>query len=157
MALPRLPDIKCPQCGVSFRPYRRNRKYCSQKCMWAAQTKLPKRKCNNCGKEFQPRNSRHVSCSVPCRQAMHRKKKCVHCGTLFRPNCKKQRFCSQKCYHMTRRHGPTSKYEFTYLKCSGCGCVFCLDNFTYASRQHHKRFFCTKDCYEKNGRKKRDG
>lgn len=78
--------MKCPECGISFRPHRHGQVYCGPDCKKSAANKRENashraaraaargsRTCPECGKVFTPKSSLAVYCSRRCCLAKFRK------------------------------------------------------------------------------------
>jgi hypothetical protein len=109
----------CAACGKTFKPLKRDSKYCSNACKGIGKVK-PKgeRQCKGCGTGFTPRfpGSPMKFCSRKC-SADHanavrwgdghkpQERRCVHCGSSFvvESVTKVKKFCSHRCYVESRR------------------------------------------------------
>jgi predicted nucleic acid-binding Zn ribbon protein len=90
----------CEQCSETFKPIRRDQRFCSQDCSRTA-LRRPDRTCPVCGRVY---NDRHYAetCSRACAGVLRREdpegRNCERCGEAIPwPKSQTQRFCSQAC------------------------------------------------------------
>jgi len=133
----------CQQCGKSFRPWRKESKYCSQECSAKSQKTLDRRECERCGDLFEPYSESTKYCSRECYFAEPSPKKdrvtlvCEVCGDEY--ECKQyradsSRFCSEECW--ANRAEPISH------TCKNCG-----NTFTHHSEA---RTYCSRHCAQEH-------
>lgn len=74
----KIPDCQCLQCGVTFRPTKMARKFCSPKCAAVTRGKTTRieHTCECCGSSFVARSAKAIYCSPNCkaRSSWSRKK-----------------------------------------------------------------------------------
>lgn len=127
---PTIPIATCRNCGVEFRPKRKDRaSFCSQACCWAEQkqaaavrpvavkpiplmTRVWFHTCGGCGEAFCATAPRMSFCSPACcsrawasaRPGRKAARSCGECGVEFAPEYGNRRrlFCSPRC---STRHG----------------------------------------------------
>lgn len=136
----------CIQCGspIERRWQARQRKYCSDRCMWRANgyrpITPPLRECTGCGQSFTPQ-PRQVRCRKDCRRDKRKaySKPCAHCGTEYRPKTDTSRFCSNRCGALARgKRG--SKYGGP-RPCPVCGQIM-----EPVDASWHPRRYCSREC-----------
>lgn len=81
--------MQCRQCNITFKPDRKNSKYCSEACKttWTNHNRKPiARKCKGCGVEFQS-GQRHIQyCTRSCaltHTVVKRTLTCCDCNATF--------------------------------------------------------------------------
>ena len=128
---PTIPLATCRNCGVEFRPKRKDRaSFCSQSCCWTVQRreKLAREamveppapmsrvwfvSCRECGTAFSARTSTSSCCSQACKSRLVNRAKvgrkaereCRECGKRFTPHYgdKRRLFCSDECSARSNR------------------------------------------------------
>lgn len=128
---------ECKHCGISFSDKRKNKIFCSKKCVSSYYNGIKKQQilnkvkvCPECGIEFKKKNRKF--CSSECQQVNLKKRKgvktialittkqpCKCCGKLFKPIRKSNLYCSEKCRATTYNKRTVKRrrvYEKTVLR-----------------------------------------
>ena len=129
--------IKCPGCGVMFRPVMKDQKYHNKMCGHYARKRLSRglpemrgytKTCKKCGKSFTPKSGQEKYCGDPCqykqyKDKVYRDRACNMCGKSFTPVIKTQRYCGEPC-----KYRQYVKKNFKSKKCLVCGKSFVPKN-----------------------------
>lgn len=90
---PKLPPVKCVECGTEFVPIRDNHSRCSLHC----------RKINQLRYQARLRKQEKVI----------ERKACKHCGQLFKPEKYTVKYCSSACKQSAEYRPPRKKFEYS--------------------------------------------
>lgn len=145
----------CKKCGITFKHRKKNKKFCSTKCMYSARNEKSSwrreiRKCLNCENGFYPTYKQQKYCTIQCsaylthKKSERRKKtydtKCGWCGKEFKKELgrkgKHYDFCSQQCSQSFIRG---NKDKYITKQCPKCKVDFqCL--------YRKQKTFCSYSC-----------
>ena len=90
---PKLPPVKCLECGEEFVPIRGNHVRCSSHCRYVNQLRYQVK---------ERRQEKNIE-----------RKPCIHCGQLFTPAKYTVLYCSSSCKQSAEYRPPKKKFELT--------------------------------------------
>lgn len=152
-------DSKCHNCEKKLK--KRQKKFCSHKCMHESRKKGEKRECKRCGESFYAEryrieNGEGLYCSKKCANSVNSKiytnkerpiLYCCECGNeltkeqnqqAYSKGREKNTFCSRKCFYKSRR--------------KRVKCEFCEKEFSVKKSSNQR--FCSKECVTNSQRNK---
>ncbi len=132
----------CARCGVTFKPSRRDVRYCSTTCASAARRRRLPQPCPLCSRVFTPTFTGQKFCTRACAMTGRSRptRPCETCSSVFTARSGGQRFCSPRCAgRWRRRHRIRPSPAFTGL------CEFCRVTFPAKDRRHR---FCSRKCFD---------
>ena len=121
---------ECKHCGKSFELARKDKVFCSDKCMsnesWRRRHPIKQTVCKECGVTFKGERVGMIFCSHKCGEKNWRInniqpkpllfKKCVFCGREFQQSKTHQRWCSWSCGYKSRKEQRNARYRELYAE-----------------------------------------